>query len=48
MACVSEAAPDSDSQAGELMSVACGLIDLGSQRLGRLGATLTHEVTKDK
>lgn len=30
------------------MSGACGLIDLGSQRLNRLGATLTREVTKDK
>lgn len=30
------------------MSGACGLIDLGSQRLNRLGATLTHEVTKAK
>ena len=36
------------SQAGELMSGACGLIDLGSQSLNRLGATLTHEVTKAK
>ena len=36
------------SWAGELISGACGLIDLGSQRLNRLGATLTHEITKDK
>lgn len=49
MACESEVAADSDTELGRRINIWGLWIDwLGIPRLNRLGATLTHEVTKDK